>query len=957
MFKKFKILFLNLIWKLSPSTSDGVGSYFFRLLNKLFILYNDFYSTLLPIFKKIKNFFIDLSSICVKNFNLFWLLTTKHRLMYIVRLAFLIFLLYRPTLVDLDSFYWTLSILFYFVTNCFFYISSYVNPFTDWALATPSLKLLIVMAFFPALYSSKKLKRRLMKKRKIILKDHELFFIFQWIQRLFVFTTYVSICYILFFVISVILPFLYLYTFDLNFDIPLSTKLIYYSYFRDIKYFYLLLDYFFNYNFVFFTFYFVNFGLKFLFVFYESFVYFNLLSLFLAFFLYFTNFLIFLAILPFAALKLYIFPIFKLFKGFLILALFLKNFFFNLLSFSYIIDVFKTFLFSDNFFIFLFWVFKSVFLFFFNLMCTLIHYVLSFFKYVLILAIPPAILEILQINFFLLIDFFLSIFYSFLIKTLNFFIPILNSYFKDLSFFGLISTWYEYLNQGLQRGVLRNSFLNWMFIHLYASIIAFWFLDFDFRVSVKTPPKTPNTLLKEAKKTQDWIPHNMDFLTLQTNEAKIYFAMLDISFEHVESLQFIYGDFEYIDEEYDMEDETPDEEEFFNESEETLKVREIIESDLGFTKRPTKMSDDDPLDSKTNLERHHLGEIVGEPELIYVEEPLKWAFSALYSPTFEELHFQDSLFSEWVFDPDEDLTFFEFLLLFPVLFFLLYVWFFHRRKKRHFRGYLKFFVAPRRTIFSGWWVESFLGIPLGDWTKYFFDKMRHHTAPDVKFRRIHKFRMYRNRQKIKLMQMEAFHFERLRIKLYRDSLKNWEDFTDKSIKFLAPNKKKHYLYSTVKEFKRETREWAMLGDWAKFFWKPEPRPERISYLFDFLQVSLSHLIDRFVNRRGRKKLRRNLWRTIQHIPGHLSMPYYPKTWYSRFNNTFLFFPTVTTRYSYNYYNYIGWRDNRARWKRYAFTPGNVIDKVFEYNRSLQRRDYNFYKRWQRRRRLMRVFQF
>lgn len=67
------------------------------------------------------------------------------------------------------------------------------------------------------------------------------------------------------------------------------------------------------------------------------------------------------------------------------------------------------------------------------------------------------------------------------------------------------------------------------------------------------------------------------------------------------------------------------------------------------------------------------------------------------------------------------------------------------------------------------------------------------------------------------MQMEAFHFERLRIKLYRDSLKNWEDFTDKSIKFLAPNKKKHYLYSTVKEFKRETREWAMLGDWAKFF--------------------------------------------------------------------------------------------------------------------------------------------
>lgn len=139
----------------------------------------------------------------------------------------------------------------------------------------------------------------------------------------------------------------------------------------------------------------------------------------------------------------------------------------------------------------------------------------------------------------------------------------------------------------------------------------------------------------------------MDFLTLQTNETKIYFAMLEISFEHVESLQFIYGDFEYIDEEHDMEDETPDEEEYYdNESEETMKVREIIESDLGFTKRPTKMSEDDPLDSKSGLERHYLSEIVGEPELIYVEEPLKWAFSSLYSPTFEELHFKDSLFSE-----------------------------------------------------------------------------------------------------------------------------------------------------------------------------------------------------------------------------------------------------------------------------------------------------------------------
>ena len=124
----------------------------------------------------------------------------------------------------------------------------------------------------------------------------------------------------------------------------------------------------------------------------------------------------------------------------------------------------------------------------------------------------------------------------------------------------------------------------------------------------------------------------------------------------------VYGDFEYIDEEYDTEDETPDEEELFNESEETLKVREIIESDLGFTKRPTKMRDADPLDSNTSLERHYLSEIVGEPELLYIEDSLKWMFEALYTPTFEELHYRDSLFSDWIFDPDEDLTFFEFLV-------------------------------------------------------------------------------------------------------------------------------------------------------------------------------------------------------------------------------------------------------------------------------------------------------
>lgn len=928
-----------------------------KLFRKIAILFFDFFLFFLPSSDKVKFFYVDLKTLVRKKLDFIWILITKHRFMYILRLSFLIFVLYRPTLLDLDSLYWTLSILFYFVSNNFFFLSSYINPLTDWVTATPSLKFLSFFLFFPALYSSKKLRRRLMKKKKIVLKDPELFFIFQWAQRIFIFTFYISIFYLFFFLISIVLPLFYVFFFDANLDFLITPKLIYFAYLRDLKYFYLLLHYFFNFNFIFFPSYFFIYLCKAAFLFLDLYIFSFIKEFFIILYLNLFSFFVFLKYLFLSFFKIYFFLFFSGIKTLSVYILFLKNFFFFYFDLKNVFEVFKNFLFSDNFIIFLFWIFEIILSFLLKLIFSFIKIIFFYFNFIMSFFIPESVVEGLRLNFHFLIDFLLSCFYFLFTKLLDNFIIFVNTYLKNLSFFGLISTWYEYLNQGVQRGISHNSFLNWMFVHLYASIIAFWFLDFDFRVSVKTPPKTPNTLLREAKRTQEWIPQNMDFLTLQTNEAKIYFAMLDISFEHVESLQFIYGDFEYIDEEYDMEDETPDEEEFFNESDETLKVREIIESDLGFTKRPTKMTDDDPLDSKSNLERHYLGEIVGEPELIYIEEPIKWAFEALYSPTFEDLHFKDSLFSEWVFDPDEDLTFFEFLLLLPFLFFLVYVWFFHRRRKKHYRSYLKFFVSTRRTIFSGWWVENFLGIPLGEWTRYFFDKMRHHTAPDVKFNRLHKFRMYRTRQKFKLMQMEAFHFEKLRIRLYRESLKNWENFTEKSIKFLAPNKKKHYLYTTVKQFKRETREWTVLGDWAKFFWKPEPTPEKGAYFFDYLQVSLSHLIDKFVNRRGRKRIRRNLWRTIQHIPGHLSMPYYPKIWYSRFNNTFLFYPSVTTRYNYNYYNYIGWRDNRARWRRYAFTPGNVIDKVFEHNRGLQRRDYNFYKRWQKRRRLMRVFQF
>ncbi len=56
-----------------------------------------------------------------------------------------------------------------------------------------------------------------------------------------------------------------------------------------------------------------------------------------------------------------------------------------------------------------------------------------------------------------------------------------------------------------------------------------------------------------------------------------------------------------------------------------------------------------------------------------------------------------------------------------------------------------------------------------------------------------------------------------------------------------------------------------------------PKAERVSYFYDWLQVSVSFLIDKYINKARRKrKLRRSLWRTIQHIPGHLSMPFVPK---------------------------------------------------------------------------------
>ena len=250
MFKKFKNLFLRVVWFLLPNPSEGVWFYISKLLSIIGSFLHDIYCVFIPAYNGLRTILTDLKIWLVKYFDMVWTLISKHRLMYVVRLLLLIFLLYRPTLIDLDSLYWTLSIGFYFLSNNFFFLSSYVNPFSDWSLSTPFLKILIFLCFFPALYSSKRLKRRLKKKRKILLKDDELYFIFQWAQRFFIFTFYFFICYVAFFLISVILPLLYIYVFDFGFDVNLPVKLVYFTYLKDLKYLPPFLSFFFNFKFI-----------------------------------------------------------------------------------------------------------------------------------------------------------------------------------------------------------------------------------------------------------------------------------------------------------------------------------------------------------------------------------------------------------------------------------------------------------------------------------------------------------------------------------------------------------------------------------------------------------------------------------------------------------------------------------------------------------------------------------
>jgi hypothetical protein len=634
--------------------------------------------------------------------------------------------------------------------------------------------------------------------------------------------------------------------------------------------------------------------------------------------------------------------------------------FLTLKKLNLVIDVFKNFLFSDNYLSFnsmvLTHLFKSIALTALNFLTLLLSFVGTAIHFV----VGPAFFDLLTANLNLIWSYLIISFYDILILLLQWFMNIHNLYFSEVSIFGFFSTWYEHLNSGVQKGNSKNSLINWMLLHIYLSIIVFWVLDFDFRVSAKSPPKTPYTLLEEAKRTYDWIPANMDFGSMQTNHTSIYFALLDISFEHVESLQFVYGDFEYIDEEFDHEDDTPDEEEFWNDIQETTTVRDIIDKDIFFGKTvPSYKSYYNPINAKTSYERHYLTEIVGEPELTFIESELKWMYESIYSPSFEELHFKDSLFSEWVFDPDEDLTLFEVLIFFPLFFYFIYVWFYHRRKRKHYKGWLRFMIPTRRTAYSGSYMEDLLGVSLGNYGKKMFDAMRKYKAPELRVKNFYRLKLQRNNQRLKLLQVESFFFEKLRHKAYKKALKEWEKGLNIGVEFLVPRKRLPQYYTGIKNLKIEMKTWAKLGDWIKFDrFSGEYKYKGGFRRYEHYQYDLPALLDMYMMKVARiRKRKRYLWRTINKLPGQNYTASRSKFWHSRFSNTEFFFPSHKMKYNYNYYNYIGWRDNRTHWRRYAFTPGNVTNKIWALNRDVPEGGYRSFRGHQKKRRLMKSFQF
>jgi len=82
------------------------------------------------------------------------------------------------------------------------------------------------------------------------------------------------------------------------------------------------------------------------------------------------------------------------------------------------------------------------------------------FKSVLVLLAGKPIVDVVILNITITKSMLLLYFYGKIIMLLDTFIYFNDLYFKDLTFFGLLSTWYEYLNQTLQRGLSKYRFIN-----------------------------------------------------------------------------------------------------------------------------------------------------------------------------------------------------------------------------------------------------------------------------------------------------------------------------------------------------------------------------------------------------------------------------------------------------------------------------------------------------------------
>jgi hypothetical protein len=153
-----KISSFSVFLKLTRYFSNLV-SFFTFTVNAIYSMYNYFRMTFassrfLVIYRDLREFFLN-------KITYAWLLITKHRLFYIVRLLFIVFLLYKPVLIDLDSIYWLGSAVFYFFSNTFFFFLSISIPGSVGFTSSLLYKTLLTLSFFPAFFVARRLKKRL----------------------------------------------------------------------------------------------------------------------------------------------------------------------------------------------------------------------------------------------------------------------------------------------------------------------------------------------------------------------------------------------------------------------------------------------------------------------------------------------------------------------------------------------------------------------------------------------------------------------------------------------------------------------------------------------------------------------------------------------------------------------------------------------------------------------------